>query len=64
MSHLSNISKELPGYGLKHKRTRKSTCLRKKKQESQVDNLLTDSRLDPTEPLDVSLATPIAHKTT
>ena len=25
---------------------------------------MTDSRLDPTEPLDVSLATPIAHKTT
>lgn len=64
MSHLSNISKELPADGLKHKHARKSPRLQEKyKQKNQVDNLLTDSHPDPTEPLDVGLDTSIAHST-
>ena len=66
MPHLSSISKELPADGLKHKRARKSPCLQERyKQKGQVDNLLTDSQLiestDPTEPLDVALATSLAQ---
>ena len=43
MSRFSNLNKELPADGLKHKRARKSLRLQEKynKQMSQVDNLLT-----------------------
>ena len=63
MSDLDNTNTKLPTEGPKHKRAKKSPRLQEKYgQKGQVDNLPTDSQPDPTETLDVSPPTSIAHK--
>ena len=63
MSNLNNTNTKLPTEGPTHKRARKSPCLQEKYgHKGQVDNRPTDSQPDPTETLDVSPPTSIAHK--
>ena len=63
MSNLRNTNTKLPAEGPKHKRARKSPRLQEKYgQKGKVDNLPTGSQPDPTETLDISPPTSIAHK--